>query len=81
MITYLSQERDLHSVIGTITEIQENILSISEASKVTRVRMMNGLTEGNYNVDLENAYREQYNFQSDLASLKNEFDETVDGTT
>ena len=80
MITYLSQERDLHSVIVTITEIQENILSISEVMKVTRVRKMNGLTEGNYNVDSENASREQFNFQSYLASLKNEFDETVDGT-
>ena len=81
MITYLSQERDLHSVIGTITEIHQNILSISEASKVTRVRKMNGLTEGNYNVDLENAYIEQFNFQSDLASLKDEFDEMLEGTT
>ena len=81
MIAYLSQEKDLHSVIGTITEIQESILSVSEASKATRIRKMNGLTEGKYDVNLENAYEKEFNFQSGLASLGDGFDETLEGTT
>ena len=81
MTAYLLQEKDLHSVIGTITEIQENILSVSEVSKATRIRKMNGQTEGKYDINLEDAYKEEFNFQSDLASLADGFDETLEGTT
>ena len=81
MITYLSQDKDLKSIISTLGEIQENIVSVSETTKGTRVRKMNRLTEGKYEEDLEIALRKEFNFQSDLELLMDAFDEKLESRT
>ena len=62
MIAYLSQDKDLQSIIGTLGEIQEKIVSVSETTKETRVRKMNGHAEGKYEEDLEIALKKELNF-------------------
>ena len=57
MITYLSQDKDLQSIISTLGEIRKNIVSVSETTKGTRVRKMNRLAEGKYEEDLEIALK------------------------
>ena len=81
MITYLSQDKDLQSIIGTLGEIQGNIMSVSETTKGTRVRKMNRLTEGKYEEDLEIALKKEFNFQSDLDLLMDAFEEKRENPT
>ena len=81
MIAYLSQDKDLQSIIGTLGEIQENVVSVSETTKGTRVRKMSGLTEGKYEEDLEIALKKEFNFQSDFDLLMDAFDEKLESRT
>ena len=81
MITYFSQDKDLQSIIGTLGEIQGNIMSVSETTKGTRVRKMNRLTEGKYEEDLEIALKKEFNFQSDLDLLLDAFEEKRENPT
>ena len=81
MITYLSQDKDLQSIISTLGEIRKNIVSVSETTKGTRVRKMNRLAEGKYEEDLEIALKKEFNFQSDLDLLMDAFDEKLESRT
>ena len=56
-------------------------MSVSETAKGTRVRKMNGLTEGKYEEDLEIALKKEFNFQSDLDLLMDAFDEKLESRT
>ena len=73
MMSLLSQVKDLDFITETIAVIHDNVLLVGNNTMATRRKKMRILAGGNYNVNLEHDFRKDFNFLTDLESLRDVF--------